>query len=53
MNNPRPAAPISLSARIGDDGVTLGPTEVGAGLANITISNQTPDPARLVLEGPH
>ncbi len=51
-NNPRPPAPISMSARIGDDGVALGPTEVGAGLANITISNQTDDPATLVLEGP-
>ena len=51
-NNPRPAAPISLSARIGDSGVSLGPEEVGAGLATITISNQTDDPATLVLEGP-
>jgi hypothetical protein len=51
-NNPRPAAPISLTARIGDSGVSVGPQDVGAGLANITISNQTDDPATLVLEGP-
>lgn len=51
-NNPRPAAPIELSARIGSDGVTVSPATAGAGLATITISNQTPDPARLVLEGP-
>ncbi len=51
-NNPRPPAPISLTARIGDTEVSVGPQEVGAGLANITISNQTADPARLVLEGP-
>jgi hypothetical protein len=51
-NDPRPPSPISLSARIGDDGVSVGPSSVGAGLASITISNQTSDPARLVLEGP-
>lgn len=52
VNDPRPPAPIELSARIGSDGVTVSPGEAGAGLATITISNQTPDPARLVLEGP-
>lgn len=52
-NEPRPAAPIELAARIGSDGVTVSPQKaVGAGLATITISNQTNDPARLVLEGP-
>ncbi len=51
-NNPRPPAPVSLSARIGDSGISVGPDEVGAGLATITISNQTADPATLVLEGP-
>ena len=51
-NDPRPPAPISLTARIGDGGVSVGPQEVGAGLANITVSNQTADPATLVLEGP-
>ena len=51
-NNPRPAAPIELTARIGDSGISLGPQAVGAGLANITVSNQTEDPVHLVLEGP-
>ena len=51
-NNPRPPSPIELSARIGDDGVTVSPRDVGAGLATITISNQTPRAERLVLEGP-
>jgi hypothetical protein len=51
-NDPRPPAPISLTARIGDGGVSVGPQDVGAGLANITISNQTADPATLVLDGP-
>jgi hypothetical protein len=51
-NNPRPPAPIQLSARIGAEAVVVSPRAVGAGLATITISNQTPDAASLVLEGP-
>jgi hypothetical protein len=51
-NNPRPPAPIELSARIGDREVSVSPSAVGAGLANITISNQTDDPTALLLEGP-
>ena len=54
-NEPRPPVPIEIGARIGDDGVAVSPNskkEVGAGEATFTISNQTDDPARLVLEGP-
>lgn len=51
-NEPRPSAPVQLTARIGDDEVTVSPQEVGAGIAAITISNQSKDPASLVLEGP-
>jgi hypothetical protein len=51
-NNPRPPAPIELSARIGDREVSVSPSAVGAGLATITISNQTDDPTALLLEGP-
>ena len=54
-NDPRPAAPIELTARIADDVVNISPnhaSQVGAGLATITISNQSQDPAVLVLEGP-
>ena len=51
-NNPRAAAPISLTARIGDTGISLGPQEIGAGIVDVTISNQTDEPARLVFEGP-
>lgn len=55
-NEPRPPAPIEIGARIGDDGVSISPSsadQIGAGQATITISNQTADPARLVLEGPN
>jgi hypothetical protein len=54
-NNPRPAAPIELTALINDSKVKVSPSTaaaVGAGLANVTISNQSADPAALVLEGP-
>ncbi len=55
VNAPRPASPIEISARIGDRDVSVSPRTadaVGAGVANITISNQSSDPAKLVLEGP-
>lgn len=51
-NEPRPSAPIELSARISNDEVVVSPKEVGAGIASITIANQSKDPAALVLEGP-
>jgi len=51
-NSPRPPSPIRALSSIGDDGVTVSPRDVGAGLATITISNQTPRAERLVLEGP-
>jgi hypothetical protein len=54
-NEPRPPAPIELTARIADDVINVSPSrasEVGAGIATITISNQSQDPAILVLEGP-
>jgi hypothetical protein len=54
-NEPRPAAPIEISARVNDEEVTISPSKpptVGAGLATITISNQSRDPVSLTLEGP-
>ena len=51
-NDPRPPAPVELSAQIADRGVTVSPDNVGAGIATITISNQTRDPAKLVFQGP-
>jgi hypothetical protein len=54
-NNPRPPAAIELSALINDSEVKVSPSTasaVGAGLATLTISNQSADPTALVLEGP-
>jgi hypothetical protein len=52
-NDPRPAAPIELTAAIDDKAVSVSPSDdFGAGLVNITISNQTDEPTRLTLEGP-
>jgi hypothetical protein len=54
-NNPRPPSPIQLNAVINDSEVKVSPSTaaaVGAGLASFTISNQSTEPAALVLEGP-
>jgi hypothetical protein len=51
-NNPRPPAPIALSALVNDQKVIVAPDNVGAGLATITVSNQSQDPATLTLTGP-
>lgn len=51
-NNPRPPSPIELTARISDRDVVVSPGRVGGGPANITVSNQSRQPASLILEGP-
>lgn len=51
-NEPRPAAPVELSAKIDDDEVVLAPDQTGAGIAVITISNQSSDDVELALFGP-
>ena len=51
-NNPRPPAPVELTAKVDDKSVLLSPAEVGAGLAVITVSNQSRDPINLNLVGP-
>jgi hypothetical protein len=51
-NEPRPAPPIELTARISDTDVDISPSKVGGGPATITVSNQSRQPASLVLEGP-
>jgi len=54
-NENRPPAPIEISARISAEDISISPSmppTVGAGLATITISNQSRDPVSLTLEGP-
>jgi hypothetical protein len=51
-NEPRPAAPIVVTAKVGSDRVLVSPDRFGAGLVNITVSNQSDDPVRLTLVGP-
>lgn len=51
-NEPRPASPVELSARIDDRRVVVAPNKTGAGLAVITISNQSSDAVELALAGP-
>ena len=51
-NDPRPAATVQLSAKIGNDKVVLAPSKTGAGLAVITVSNQSSDDVQLDFSGP-
>jgi hypothetical protein len=51
-NDPRPASPVELSAKVDDSKVVLAPDEVGAGLATVTISNQSRDDVELDFKGP-
>ncbi len=51
-NEPRPPSPIELTAAIDKNNVSLAPSDPGAGLVVITISNQTEEATQLVLDGP-
>ena len=51
-NQPRPPRPIDLTAKVDSEKVNIAPSEVGAGLATITISNQSDDAIRFTLDGP-
>lgn len=50
-NEPRPAAAVTLTGVVQDEGVTVSPSEVGGGPVLITISNQTKMAHTLTLEG--
>jgi hypothetical protein len=57
VNDPRPAAPIELTAKIDDRKVVVSPTQiddepVGAGLATITIANLSDEDVSLTFDGP-
>jgi len=51
-SEPRPPAPVEVTASIKDRAVDVSPSEVGAGIVNFTVSNQSADPARLTISGP-
>jgi hypothetical protein len=48
----RPPAPINISVRIGQDGVTASPHRFGAGPIKVLASNQSNAAQRLTLDGP-
>jgi hypothetical protein len=51
-NDPRPAKPVEVTARVDNDVVEVSPDEFGAGLVVFTISNQSDGAAALTLDGP-
>jgi hypothetical protein len=51
-NDPRPPAPIVVTARVDSQQVAVSPKSFGAGLVNFTVSNQSDDPVTLTLVGP-
>jgi len=51
-NDPRPPVPVEMTARISDDEIVVSPRKIGGGPANITVSNQSRQPAKLTLDGP-
>jgi hypothetical protein len=51
-NDPRPATPVEVTARVDQREVAVSPSRVGAGLVTFTISNQSTDPVIFTLDGP-
>ena len=49
-NDPRPPATIMISARIGDDRISVSPSKFGAGPVELIVSNQTEEAQELTLE---
>jgi hypothetical protein len=49
-NDPRPPAPIVVSAAIGDDSVSVSPRSFGAGPVTLIVTNQTQQARELTLE---
>jgi hypothetical protein len=49
-NNPRPPAPIVVSASIGSEGVSVSPRSFGAGPITLIVTNQTGKAQELTLE---
>jgi hypothetical protein len=51
-NDPRPAAPLQVTARVASGQVQVSPDHFGAGLINLTIANLSDSPVRFTLTGP-
>lgn len=51
-NDARPPAPIEVSALVTDSAIEVGPQQVGGGVVNVTVSNQTDEATGLAFEGP-
>jgi len=51
-NEPRPPTPAEISVQIADDGLTVSPSEFGAGIANITIVNFSEVANAVEIDGP-
>jgi hypothetical protein len=50
-NNPRPAAPLNVSAYISSSAVSVSPQRFGAGLVVVTVTNQSAESHDVTLEG--
>ena len=51
-NDPRPSAPIVVTAKVDSDQVEVSPDHFGAGLVTFTIANLSQSPVRFTLSGP-
>jgi hypothetical protein len=51
-NDPRPPTPAEISIQIADDGLTVSPSEFGAGIANFTIVNFGEEATKVAIHGP-
>jgi hypothetical protein len=51
-NEPRPPAPLEVSAKVGSHRVVVSPNKFGAGLVNFTVANLSDSPVRFTVSGP-
>lgn len=51
-NDPRPAAPIEVTASVDDRKIKVSPSDITPGLTSFTISNTSENTVTIVLDGP-
>jgi hypothetical protein len=51
-NDPRPAAPIEVTAKVDSKEVQVSPNKFGAGVIDFTVANLSQSPVRFTLSGP-